>query len=163
MVIEKILSLQDGEHEFHFDVPAAELGIDLKDFEGHETFDGNVLTRVTLTKSGHMYYVHFRASSSPRFLCDRCLSEVRREVRGEFTILYSVARQPKGDEENEIRYVETNRTNDIMIDKDVADTLILALPAKILCREDCKGLCAQCGADLNTTTCEHVHSAVEEL
>ena len=30
----------------------------------------------------------------------------------------------------------------------------LALPMKPLCREDCKGLCAQCGTNLNTGTCD---------
>ena len=40
---------------------------------------------------------------------------------------------------------------------DADDTLIeqilLELPLKHLCREDCKGLCPKCGADLNTTQC----------
>jgi uncharacterized protein len=35
----------------------------------------------------------------------------------------------------------------------LAEELLLALPAKPLCREDCKGLCARCGADLNVEAC----------
>jgi uncharacterized protein len=38
------------------------------------------------------------------------------------------------------------------------DALVLALPAKVLCTEECRGLCAVCGADLNKVTPEeHRH------
>jgi uncharacterized protein len=37
------------------------------------------------------------------------------------------------------------------------DALALALPAKLLCREDCAGLCAVCGADLNVAGPDHGH------
>ena len=33
------------------------------------------------------------------------------------------------------------------------DNLVLALPQKLLCREDCRGICPDCGADLNETDC----------
>ena len=33
------------------------------------------------------------------------------------------------------------------------DTLVLAMPLKVLCREDCAGLCPQCGTDLNVEAC----------
>jgi uncharacterized protein len=37
------------------------------------------------------------------------------------------------------------------------DALALALPAKVLCREDCAGLCPRCGADLNLAGADHQH------
>ena len=38
------------------------------------------------------------------------------------------------------------------------DALVLAIPAKVLCRDDCRGLCAVCGADLNEADpAEHRH------
>jgi uncharacterized protein len=39
----------------------------------------------------------------------------------------------------------------------VRDALALALPAQILCRADCAGLCPECGADLNTAGPDHRH------
>jgi uncharacterized protein len=39
----------------------------------------------------------------------------------------------------------------------VRDALALALPSTLLCREDCAGLCAECGANLNTAGPEHAH------
>ena len=37
------------------------------------------------------------------------------------------------------------------------DALVLALPAQLLCEEDCLGLCPVCGADLNAAGPEHAH------
>lgn len=42
------------------------------------------------------------------------------------------------------------------------DALALALPAKLLCRPDCAGLCAVCGADLNIAGPEHHHEPVPD-
>ena len=36
--------------------------------------------------------------------------------------------------------------------------LLLRLPTKNLCKEDCKGLCMVCGCDLNESTCEHINT-----
>ena len=39
------------------------------------------------------------------------------------------------------------------LDDAVRSAILLELPSRILCREDCKGLCCQCGADLNINEC----------
>ena len=39
-------------------------------------------------------------------------------------------------------------------DQLIREQLELALPARVLCREDCRGLCAQCGTNLNLETCQ---------
>lgn len=41
------------------------------------------------------------------------------------------------------------------LDTMVRDALVLAFPSAPLCREDCAGLCPECGADRNVTTCDH--------
>lgn len=161
LLIDKILSLDDGEHHYTFDVPAREMGIDLKDYEGHEIFDNNVRTDVTLTKSNHFYYVRFRTASLPRFLCDRCLCDVRKPVEGDFTVVFSDVKAQEGNAGEEVRLIDVRRTNEIALDQDVIDTLMLAMPSKVLCRDDCKGLCMECGADLNESPCEHHREVLE--
>jgi uncharacterized protein len=39
------------------------------------------------------------------------------------------------------------------VDRWAQDALLLAMPIKVLCREDCAGLCPTCGADLNAGDC----------
>jgi uncharacterized protein len=52
--------------------------------------------------------------------------------------------------------VETSYYRDDQIDLNelMREQFYLALPMKPLCQEDCQGLCAQCGTNLNTGTCE---------
>ncbi|MBX7150668.1 DUF177 domain-containing protein [bacterium] len=160
--IEKILSLDDGEHRFHYAIPGSELGIELKDFEGHEIFDRDVVTNVVLNKSGHTYYVKFSVTSQAHLLCDRCLDEIRREIAGDFSMVFAESRTRTDDEDAEVRSIDTRQTNDIVLDKDVMDTLMLAMPSKSLCREDCKGLCPECGVNWNDSLCRHYDEIVNE-
>ena len=44
--------------------------------------------------------------------------------------------------------------NEIDLTEFVHDTLLLAVPMKILCREDCRGLCPVCGVNRNQTDCQ---------
>ena len=53
---------------------------------------------------------------------------------------------PEGDEELESVYVTDNRLD---LSAWSRDAVVLALPDKILCREDCAGLCPVCGKNLN--------------
>ena len=46
------------------------------------------------------------------------------------------------------------------LDQLVTSDILLELPIKALCREDCKGLCPQCGLDLNESP-EHVHEVTD--
>jgi uncharacterized protein len=47
------------------------------------------------------------------------------------------------------------------ITDDIRDTLLLALPMKMLCTEDCRGLCAGCGANLNEEPCRCAASGAD--
>ena len=40
------------------------------------------------------------------------------------------------------------------VDKLIMDEIVVALPTKVLCKEDCKGLCSICGTNLNNHTCD---------
>ncbi|HXE45291.1 MAG TPA: DUF177 domain-containing protein [Conexibacter sp.] len=64
--------------------------------------------------------------------------------------------QPGGGEELESPYVEEQVVD---LAAWTRDALALALPAQLLCREDCAGLCAVCGENLNEAGPEHHHEA----
>ena len=75
--------------------------------------------------------------------CSRCLAEVIHPVELAFEEAFS-----KTDPEC---YQFAGDT--VSLDKVVEDTILLNLPGRFLCREDCKGLCPDCGADLNKHSC----------
>ncbi|OGX35536.1 MAG: hypothetical protein A3C36_05530 [Omnitrophica WOR_2 bacterium RIFCSPHIGHO2_02_FULL_52_10] len=69
--------------------------------------------------------------------CGRCLETVKRDWSTAFTLAFDI----------------DGTTDFIEIDEDIRQELILNLPFRILCREDCRGLCVECGANLNDERC----------
>jgi len=89
--------------------------------------------------------------------CSRCLEPFRMPVDASFDLRYLPATEMAAEEEREVQEedLETSYYRDDQIDLNelLREQFYLALPMKPLCREDCKGLCAQCGTNLNTGTC----------
>jgi uncharacterized protein len=77
--------------------------------------------------------------------CQRCLedADVALDVRG---IEYVRHGDSEGDGEDDEGYVTSNIVD---LERWVRDLIAEALPPKVLCRDDCRGLCIVCGADLN--------------
>jgi uncharacterized protein len=93
-----------------------------------------------------------------RFRCSRCTKEFSRSCSTSFDLSYLP--QPKrinGNAEIELRYEDMDVAyyDGIALDVNllVLEQIELAMPMKFVCREDCKGLCYQCGADLNEGAC----------
>ncbi len=82
--------------------------------------------------------VRGRCSSQVSGICGRCLVPVTREVAAEDIELFL-----------EIE----NSVDELDISEDIREELALELPMNLLCKDDCKGLCPRCGADLNKKTC----------
>lgn len=81
--------------------------------------------------------------------CDRCGEEFTRKMKYKFT--HKLARSLETDGNDD--YIETP---DFVLDLDetVISDVLLSLPQKNLCKEDCKGLCSQCGHNLNEGECD---------
>ncbi|WP_265585232.1 MULTISPECIES: YceD family protein [Streptomyces] len=98
--------------------------------------------------------------------CVRCLEPVERELETDFQEMFSYPdadsrtrheAEPEDDAEEETFFVE-----DGLIDLEpvLRDAVVLALPLQPVCREDCPGLCPQCGARLEDDP-DHHHDAVD--
>lgn len=107
-------------------------------------------------------YDHIRVSgrvaTELRLNCSRCLAEYRAQVDSPFTIFYLRATGTDQDEEVELAEEElisaTYSGDEIDFTPEIAEQIIMAIPFKPLCREDCRGLCPTCGADLNVAGCD---------
>jgi uncharacterized protein len=100
--------------------------------------------------TGHGYSLRLRFHARVEGPCMRCLGAAERT----FSVDARDVDQPGEGEELDSPYV-----HDEVLDLRgwARDTLALALPAQIVCREDCAGLCARCGANLNQAGPEHGH------
>ena len=101
------------------------------------------------------------ASMSYRTHCARCLAEVEDTVR--FLCEKTVA-----DEKGLLRLENTENDDYVQIkggkldlDAPICDEILLSFPMRVLCSEDCKGLCAGCGADLNREACRCTKKEVD--
>ena len=91
--------------------------------------------------------------------CDRCLNEVIIRAEIPFDLFYAPAdatRDQGGERELFERDLDFAVYENDLIDLDemILEQLELSLPSRVLCREDCRGLCPQCGADLNVEQCQ---------
>jgi len=90
--------------------------------------------------------------------CDRCLQAVSVPVTASFDLDYVPASEYAADRLAELGEddlaVSVFDGEVIDIDELVREQVILALPSRALCREDCKGLCPVCGIDKNLKDCE---------
>jgi uncharacterized protein len=100
--------------------------------------------------TGNGYALRLRYQAAVVGPCMRCLEP----AAPTFGVDAREVSQPGQGEELESPYV---RDEILDVGAWARDALALSLPEKLLCREDCAGLCAVCGADLNTAGAEHGH------
>ena len=90
--------------------------------------------------------------------CSRCLEPFRLPIAAPFDARYLPASTASADVEREVddEDLETSyyRNDAIDLNELLREQFYLALPMKPLCGEDCRGLCAQCGTNLNAGTCD---------
>ena len=119
------------------------------------TVEGTVVNRagyIVLTEA---------ASISYRTHCARCLADV--EDTAQFQCEKTVA-----DEKGLLRLENTENDDYVQVrggkldlDAPICDEILLSFPMRILCSEDCRGLCAGCGADLNREACRCAKKTVD--
>lgn len=101
---------------------------------------------------GDRYYFSGRFEGMHSTECRRCLADVSVPVSEELHLLFAEA----GDEEAEDAdvYLLDPRAQELDLRPALREQWLLSVPAFSLCREDCKGLCTRCGADLNEGPCD---------
>jgi uncharacterized protein len=102
--------------------------------------------------TGGGYSLRLRFSAGLHGPCMRCLKDADPRV----DIDVREVDQPGGGEELDSPYV-TGEELDLA--SWANDAFAFALPAQVVCREDCAGLCPVCGEDLNEAGPEHHHDA----
>ena len=103
----------------------------------------------------------FRLAGSARteleLSCSRCLEPFRMTVDAAFDLRYVPATEllPEADREVAEEDLETAYYRDDHVDLNelLREQFYLALPMKPLCREDCRGLCPECGVNRNAEAC----------
>lgn len=115
------------------DIPASSWELDSYDI----TFVDCIRVCATFTRTMSGIAVDAAVTTYKDIVCARCLDQVRQVTTQEFKKSYA--------------FFELNEYLDI--DNDIREEILLNFPMRVLCRPDCKGLCPECGANLNTQKC----------
>jgi len=90
--------------------------------------------------------------------CDRCLGPVEVPIDRDFDLFYravsTIAREEEievPDDELEVGFYSGDG---VELDDVITEQVILAVPMKVVCEPDCRGLCPSCGANRNSERCD---------
>ena len=143
----KISNLADGTYDYLFEGKIEEINVT-------EPYIGKYKTEAVLTKFDNQIIVDANTSINTNLVCDRCAIEFDREIVSSYRMVYLYEKESvdSSKEKVEVSYIHPD-TEKIDIGEDVKDYAMLAIPMKKLCKEDCRGLCPNCGKNLNEGEC----------
>ncbi len=116
-------------------IPAATIGL-TQDDPGY--FIAPLDVQAKVSRVSNTVLAKTRVHGKYRSACARCLADIERDWNGNFLFDFPVDKQ----------------TEAVELDEDIRQEVLVNLPPRVLCKEDCKGICPGCGADLNTEKCK---------
>lgn len=121
------------------------------------TFEKPVKVELSVSKSQDQLICRGKVITPVKLECSRCLSEYEESLSSDLDFVVNLALTPEEINVDEDGYFIADPSSAFFdIDDLVREAIILALPLKPLCSEDCRGLCPICGTDLNRSHCNCV-------
>jgi uncharacterized protein len=97
--------------------------------------------------------------------CDRCLKALEVPVSAKFALEYITGQEYESTHVAELSTEEMAVSvfdgETIDVDEIVREQILLAVPDRALCNDDCKGICSNCGTDLNSGNCNCESSEID--
>lgn len=111
----------------------------------------------TVSRDGNQLFLRGRLSAVAQVDCDRCLKPVDLPVNMKFNLRYVTAEEyasiHAAELEDEDLALSVFDGEAIDVDEVAREQVLLEVPLRTLCREDCKGFCPECGVDRNRKDC----------
>lgn len=138
--------------EMDFEIP-------IKDLDLPEEYlvaeNQKIKVHLHLLKDEDGYILTISVNTAINMRCDRCLVEYPQKFVFSESILFT-KKQPKhselSEEELYSEYLEDEEK--FNLNEFVREEIIVHTPMKLLCKEDCKGICPFCGTDKNIKECD---------
>ena len=136
-----------GPVEFTAEMKPAEYDLPL------DLFQKPVAVRAVLEDSGTLINADFTVVTFSVRTCDRCAIDFDLPVKTDFKLKFISEKQQEWTSGDDTRTFHPDNPV-VDVSTDIKDELLLAVPMKILCSADCRGICPGCGIDLNADTCK---------
>lgn len=141
-----IQGLKSGLNFFDFEADVTGILPEISEFGVH-----SVCVRSKLDKGDHNILVVSKMTAVIDFICDNCLNSYRDKLLDEYSVFYTTDKSAIDDDEM-VRFLSQS-TSHIDLTEGLRESILVSLPMRHKCSVDCKGLCDQCGANLNDGDC----------
>jgi uncharacterized protein len=127
---------------------------------------GKIQGDLTVTREYENIRVAGRVTAPLALSCSRCLADFTSFVDTSFTIFYRKEAANASSDEDELELGEmdlissTYTGDEIDLTHEIEEQVAMEIPLKPLCSEACKGLCHECGIDLNLSSCSCIKEPV---
>jgi len=149
----ELVHLEHGKGEFEhiYQPEELELGDDRVDLCSPASLSGRV------RRAGAEVFVEGHLETCVQVECDRCLKPIRLPVNSDFSLEYITPNEYEASRTaeltDELMTVSVFDGESIDLDEIGKEQVLLLVPTRSLCKEDCKGICLTCGADRNAIDC----------
>ncbi len=149
--------LKEGKTDFFYE---------LEKKQANELFENTEIKRVKLStdgwiqKKGPEFVLFLHVKGQGELTCARCLEKFKYKFEDEFTYNIFLGKDPAlsrkeynfSEQDAASLYIENYELDILPLIKEI---VLLSLPMKPLCKEDCKGICPVCGINKNIEKCSH--------
>ena len=128
-----------------------EYEMDLSDleFSGCSSLKKPVKIKGAAKNRAGVVFIELTAEYTISAPCDRCAADIERKES--LPLTYVVVQETEGEDTEEFVVAEDQKVD---LDPLVRDDIVIRYPSKLLCSPDCKGLCPNCGKNLNEGDCD---------
>ena len=142
--LRELIATPGGKAPFAFEMDLSDFG-----FDGVKKFMTPVHVRGEIQNHAGLLELHAELTADMLCECARCLKEFPKRFDLKTTAFLT---EELEDEDNEDYYLLEDGVADL--EEIARNAFVLNFEQRILCREDCKGLCYKCGKDLNDGPCD---------
>ena len=143
------------------EIPGASIGITSPEI----ALEGPLSLGLDLDRRGEEIWIRGKIHVVVLQQCSRCLVDFSQILALDFEVFCAKVQNPRVEShpalDEEDGGVHTHDGRVLSIDGEIREAVILGLPMRPLCREDCAGLCPRCGEDRNVGPCRCARAPAE--
>lgn len=143
-----LLHLPDGIHHFEQSINSGSLN-----FSRTDVYPNPLNLEAEVNKFGKNIQCKVSIKTIAHYNCHRCLEPFDRPFNFRFELLFHLGKgELETDEEDVVQLPP--ETVEVDMGEWIGENLLLEIPMKLVCNEECKGICPGCGVNLNREACQ---------
>ena len=140
--------LDSGINQKLFDINADQFRLDQIEFSSDKI--GGILS---IDRMSSRYHIKGKLNVPYKFTCDRCLTKFHNLKEVKFDLILTEDNDLYNDDSDDVIFFSGNE-QEFDLKPLFQELILLELQMKIICKEACNGLCANCGTNLNDNKCD---------